>query len=314
MGHGRFFPATSLAALVLLLAVGAAQRRAVVPHNCPPVSSPCSEYPQITQSTPVGMKSEINLTSTRDGWLWMLNNAKYNVSINAFYVTLTQGKEWPPSAGGDQGQAVYDAIVACVKRGVKVRLVVGWPPIDDSGKADPASLEAAGVEVRRLDWTAATGSRGVLHSKFMLVDEVNAYVGSANFDWRSLSQVKELGVIISNCSALTSDLSLVFSQHWFLAQPNATVPKQWEVAYWPVYNEQSPLLMTVEGHKMAASIAVSPPSLCPPTRTSDGDAIVAMFVTACLGYFFFDDVFSGSTAQTSTFECRSWSTRRFTCT
>jgi phospholipase D3/4 len=203
------------------------------------------------------------------------------VSINAFYMTLTQGSaDWPPEAGGAQGQSVYNAIVAAVKRGVHVRLIVGWPPIEDIAAEDPASLEAAGVEVRRLNWTAATGLKGVLHSKFMLIDQSSAYIGSANFDWRSLSMVKELGIILSNCSVLTQDVQLLFEQHWSLAQPGATVPKQWDVEYWPVYNNNTPLLMRVGGAKVAAFVAVSPPSLCPPTRTSDTDAILSMFRNA----------------------------------
>ena len=72
-----------------------------------------------------------------------------NVSINAFYVTLTQGaRDWPAEAGGALGQSVFDAIVACVKRGVRVRLIVGWPAMDEQGAEDPAALEAVGVEVR----------------------------------------------------------------------------------------------------------------------------------------------------------------------
>src|SRR5690349_8089739 len=53
---------------------------------------------------------------------------------------------------------------------------------------------SAGITVKRLYWQNATGLSGVLHTKFMLVDALTsqsvAYMGSANFDWRSLSQVK----------------------------------------------------------------------------------------------------------------------------
>jgi hypothetical protein len=57
-------------------------------------------------------------------------------------VTLTQGaRDWPVDAGGALGLSVYNAIIDCVKRGVYVRLVVGWPPLDSSGPEDPASLQ-----------------------------------------------------------------------------------------------------------------------------------------------------------------------------
>lgn len=46
---------------------------------------------------------------------------------------------------------------------------------------------AAGAAVRAVDMPQLTG--GVLHTKFWLVDGTHLYVGSANMDWRSLTQV-----------------------------------------------------------------------------------------------------------------------------
>lgn len=169
----------------------------------------------------MGYNSTVNLTSTDVAWINMLNAAQYNVSISAFYVTLTQGvSEYPPSSAGQLGLNVFNAILAAVKRNVTVRLVVGWPPLDSEGPADPAALEKAGVIVRRLNWPKATNLTGVLHTKFMLVDDSNAYVGSANFDWRSLSQVKELGIVVRDCPSLTEELQIVFEQYWYLGGNN----------------------------------------------------------------------------------------------
>ncbi len=142
-----------------------------------------------------------------------------------------------------------------------------WPPLDDDGNKDPTALEAVGVIVRRLDWKAATNLTGVLHTKFMTTDESSAYLGSANFDWRSLAQVKELGVVIRDCPSLTEDLQLVFEQYWYLAGANRTVPAAWPMAYWGDYDRTRPMLMGVGKTKVAAYLAVSPASLCPPTRT-----------------------------------------------
>ena len=44
------------------------------------------------------------------------------------------------------------------------------------------------AEVRTLDMTSLLGA-GVLHTKFWIVDEQHFYVGSANMDWRSFTQV-----------------------------------------------------------------------------------------------------------------------------
>ncbi|NXV53569.1 PLD3 Phospholipase, partial [Uria aalge] len=76
------------------------------------------------------------------------------------------------------------------------------------------SLSPAGAAVRAVDMPQLTG--GVLHTKFWLVDGTHLYVGSANMDWRSLTQVKELGVAVYNCSCLAGDLRKIFEAYWAL--------------------------------------------------------------------------------------------------
>lgn len=44
-----------------------------------------------------------------------------------------------------------------------------------------------GAEVREVGLKALTG--GIVHTKLWVVDQKHLYVGSANMDWRSLSQV-----------------------------------------------------------------------------------------------------------------------------
>ncbi|KAH9380129.1 hypothetical protein HPB48_000738 [Haemaphysalis longicornis] len=53
------------------------------------------------------------------------------------------------------------------------------------------------------------GKNGVLHTKFWIVDSKHAYIGSANMDWRSLTQVKEVGLLIENCSCIAKDLEKI---------------------------------------------------------------------------------------------------------
>ena len=49
-------------------------------------------------------------------------------------------------------------------------------------------VNTGAAEVRSLDFRRWFGS-GVLHTKMLLVDGKHFYVGSANFDWRALTQV-----------------------------------------------------------------------------------------------------------------------------
>lgn len=44
--------------------------------------------------------------------------------------------------------------------------------------------------MRKVDFGRLT--RGVLHSKFWIVDRKHVFIGSANMDWRALTQVKSL--------------------------------------------------------------------------------------------------------------------------
>jgi phospholipase D3/4 len=74
-------------------------------------------------------------------------------------------------------------------------------------------------------------------------------------------------------------LQIIFEQYWWLAGGN-TVPSSWPIQYWGDYDKSRPLLIGVNGSKVASFIAVSPPSFCPPTRTHDDDALLDVFRTA----------------------------------
>lgn len=48
-------------------------------------------------------------------------------------------------------------------------------------------LLSEGVHVRKVNFGRLTG--GILHSKFWIVDRKHIFIGSANMDWRALTQV-----------------------------------------------------------------------------------------------------------------------------
>ena len=51
-----------------------------------------------------------------------------------------------------------------------------------------------------------------------LVDGEHFYVGSANFDWRSLTQVKEVGLLVKNCACLAQDMAKIWDVYWALGR------------------------------------------------------------------------------------------------
>lgn len=75
------------------------------------------------------------------------------------------------------------------ERGVRIQIVQNQPSKAFPQK-DSAELAERGLaEVRSIDFPRLFGS-GVLHTKFIIVDEKHIYVGSANMDWRSLTEVR----------------------------------------------------------------------------------------------------------------------------
>ena len=74
-------------------------------------------------------------------------------------------------------------------QGVKIR-IVQTPPTDAFPQIDTNILSKEGLaDVRSLNITRLVGS-GILHTKMWLVDGKHFYVGSANQDWRALTQVQ----------------------------------------------------------------------------------------------------------------------------
>lgn len=53
-----------------------------------------------------------------------------------------------------------------------------------------------------------------MHAKVWIFDRAHFYVGSANMDWKSLAQVMELGVVVTNAGDLALDMTRVFDVWW----------------------------------------------------------------------------------------------------
>ncbi|NXB57683.1 PLD3 Phospholipase, partial [Struthidea cinerea] len=154
---------------------------------------------------------------------------------------------------GPQGERILAELLRLPGRGVAVRVAVSAPsakaPLDDL-----RALERSGAAVRAVDLPRLTG--GVLHTKFWLVDGAHLYIGSANMDWRSLTQVKELGAAIYNCSCLAKDLGKIFEAYWALGVPDASIPAPWPDNYSTAFNAETPLQLAL--NDTAAAVYFSP--------------------------------------------------------
>ncbi|NXY84181.1 PLD3 Phospholipase, partial [Alcedo cyanopectus] len=215
--------------------------------------------------------------STFSAWRGLLGSVTRSLDVASFYWTLTNQdtKTQEPSAA--QGEQILEELLRLAPRGVAVRVAVSRP----SARAPPddlRALEQSGAEVRTVDFPRLT--RGVLHTKFWLVDGAHLYLGSANMDWRSLTQVKELGVAIYNCSCLAQDLGKIFEAYWALGVPGASIPDPWPDSYSTPFNIDTPLILKLNDSDSAVYFSSSPPPLCAAGRTQDLGAILGVIDAA----------------------------------
>lgn len=194
-------------------------------------------------------------------WVELIDSAKKSVDISQFYVS-PRADDPKARPGPDRLAAVLEAVAKAAKRGVKVRIIAD-AKFQKTYPAALARLDALdGVEVRRYDVDAITG--GVQHAKYFIVDDERAWVGSQNFDWRSLDHIHELGVAMAT-PELVNPLSAVFSLDWDLAggaPPPPPIPASKECTSPQPPAPWAP--MAYGGGEVQALLAASPARLLPP--------------------------------------------------
>lgn len=217
--------------------------------------------------------------TTFRAWNSLIRNSRSDLLIAAYKSSL-RGKHVLGAERqlfSQQGEQIFDALLeAGSTRGVSVRILENYPPKDKGDNEDGISLAKRGAATRRyLNFQKVLG-KGTMHSKFIVSDKRSFYLGSANLDWRSLSQKMELGVLVNDCSCLAQDLSAVFNSYWGLTSNETDIGndgyqlKQSEA----LFNMTHPLVVSHYGVRTEVFIATSPRQLNAPYRTWDLDAIL----------------------------------------
>lgn len=229
----------------------------------------------LVETVPAAMNFESNLTLLQTDELFyeIVSKATFSIQICAFYITLScndfEKKVAPESCR--KGERVVDALVEALKRGVRVEIAIN-EGTKMSRQSDLETLRENGAQIVNVNFQELTG--GVLHSKFIIIDYVSFYLGSANIDWRSLSEVKELGIYLKNCYPLASDLQKIFRVYVKLGQKAiSAVPEYWPQTFGTSFSNKKPMKLNLDG-EVSAFISHSPESMNPSGRASDIDAIV----------------------------------------
>ncbi|XP_062390886.1 inactive phospholipase D5 [Sardina pilchardus] len=195
----------------------------------------------------------------------LLNVAKRSVEIVSPRWTLTSREQHADHFSASEGQRLFERLRGLKARRVKLKVATSL-----SDSAELTTLAAHGAEVRYVNTTALT--RGHLRSSFWVVDRRHIYIGSASMDWRSLAKMKELGVLLYNCSCLALDLHRVFSFYWQLHYKDY-VPSIWSKRVTALYSRDDPLLVHLNHTDANVYVSTSPDLFCPKGRTRDVEAI-----------------------------------------
>lgn len=115
--------------------------------------------------------------------------ANKSIDFGSFYWSLRSADFYNHSSAW-QGDKTFDSILkAGTKRGIKIRIVQNEPSASQPNLDTEILVKQKAATVRSLDLRRLLGA-GILHTKLWIVDGKHMYVGSANMDWRSLTQVK----------------------------------------------------------------------------------------------------------------------------
>lgn len=205
---------------------------------------------QLAESVPVETTlDDPNVPDAADTWVALIDSAQSQICLSQFYVSPKPGKE-PGRLG-----PVLDALHAAAKRGVTIQFLIDAK----FSKTYPRALEELekhdSVTVAKLDLSSHTG--GVQHAKYFIVDDTTAWLGSQNFDWRSLEHITELGVRIEE-PTLVSDLRAVFNVDWALATDANTA---WDAGATksPDTERQGPFIEVPHGEGTVDAVLVASP-------------------------------------------------------
>ena len=222
---------------------------------------------RLCESIPMQMTIKTNY-STYESWVDIIKSAKKTLDIGQYYWTLTTGTEkYSETHEAWRGQHIYDLIIEAHKRGVAVRIIQNKLGATSEGNETAVLAAIGAADVKTIDFDLL-GISGIFHTKMMVADSVNFYVGSANSDWRSLTQVKEMGVVGFGYPEMAQDLQKVFDMAW-VAADKGVLPKTWPAAYETKYNIANPNTATFQGLTEVSKVytAISPAEFCTPQRT-----------------------------------------------
>ncbi|KAL6501753.1 hypothetical protein OROGR_026886 [Orobanche gracilis] len=186
--------------------------------------------------------------STADVFRWLAGNSSRSLDIIAQYWQLVALTQDPRSGdygyseddmhrfGANDGYEVYRALESAANRNISIRFLQ-HSGVSPDYTAEPSTLALGRPNVKNVtlllkDWWGS----GIVHAKVWVSDSQDVYIGSANNDWKSLTQVKEVGIYLVGCPSIAREVERYFDNLWKLAHLNSSAytksvwDQQWQTA------------------------------------------------------------------------------------
>ena len=171
-------------------------------------SAPVRPEVELVESAPIETTLDhLDIRNADVVWRELIDGAQKSLDFAEFYASDEKDKRTALTP-------IVEAVEKAAARGVHVRFLAEkkfqaqYPEILDR------FAKTKGVEMRVYDMKSITG--GVLHAKYFLVDGATTYLGSQNFDWRSLGHIQELGVCIDS-RQVTAVFQEAYDADWAIA-------------------------------------------------------------------------------------------------
>lgn len=143
---------------------------------------------QLVESVPAETTLEKStLPRAVDVWSDMIKSAKKTIDIEMFYIA---------NENNEPLEKIINEIVAAANRGVKVRVMIDAKFFQRYPKSTSDFENITNITIKKIPWDKI-GS-GVMHAKIFIVDGNDLFVGSQNFDWRSLKHIHEMGAMVKS--------------------------------------------------------------------------------------------------------------------
>ncbi|NXX47981.1 PLD4 Phospholipase, partial [Tricholaema leucomelas] len=236
-----------------------------IEKDCSRCNDSCSF--ELVENIPYDLAFEINSTAAKplyQAWTRLLDIAQEKIHVASYYWSLTGKDVHVNDSSSKQGEDILKRFEKLLSENVSVYVATSVPTLANNS-TDLQLLEEKGAQVRKINFGQLSG--GVLHSKFWIVDMKHIYIGSANMDWRSLSQVKSAAAYSKKHNSLPRNLS---PQERLSTTPS-TSPTPLNLTPFPRKNRGS-----ARGLRSKAS----PPVFCPEGRTYDLSSIISIISEA----------------------------------